>query len=289
MCIYSGGDDVPLDRDCILYDNADYPLPLNATYTAVVDGSLSAIESMSNLVSFFSPEATYDAGGTVSDAVVWTKRAGSGGSARKDDAKAKPTRYNDSNMGLGVAGWYFDGSTSMKLLVEHALTTASNYTLIIAATPDHDATDPSTGTSTNGLITTSDVSTANRGLFAISQSVTTKENLTLLAAGHGVGTVVHQSTTAVAAIRRDGSAAKSWRNTGEFSTATITNTPLIETDGGTPVYAIGNVVDKTSGNDAVQAFLGAVHYIVLFNTALSDAQVVEIQRALGAACGVSIS
>jgi hypothetical protein len=90
-------------------------------------------------------------------------------------------------MGLAIPGMYFDGSTSMKLLVDHALTGSSDYTLFIAATPGHDATDPSTGSATNALITTSGVATADNALFGISQTRTALGTLTYLSRGFGSG------------------------------------------------------------------------------------------------------
>lgn len=289
--IYTGyGDMLGLDAASIIMDNAaDNPLPLQlgkCSITGVGAGWETSLASMSNLVSFFSPESGYNAAGSANDAVVWTKRAGSGGSARKDDAKAAPIWYADSNMGLAIPGFYFDGTASQKLLVDTALTTSDNVTMFVAFTPDHDATDATTGSSTNAIITTSGVAPADNALFGLSQTRTALGASAAFSGGQGNSTAVHNSTPGVVAIRRNSTTASFWDDTGKISDKTISVTPTVESDGGTPVYAIGNAVDKTAGSDPNQAFIGAIHYVVVFNTALSDAQVNQIIGALKAAVGI---
>lgn len=279
-----------IDKNAIIKDNhPTNPLPLQASYSVAVNGALTYVDGMAHLVSFFTPDASYNTASTASDGIVWSKRAGSGSSARKDDAKPAPTWSTNGGMGLALAGYYFDGSASQKLLVEHALTTSSDYTLCIVATPNHTATDATTATTTNALITTSGVVSTENALFGISQTRTALGSLSLLCAGQGNSASVHNSTTGIFTIRRQGSTVDLWDETGRIATKTITVTPTVESDNSVPVYAIGNVVDKTAGSDPNQAFIGAVHYITLHDVALSDAQVLQLRKALGASCSISVT
>lgn len=286
---------VNLDLNAIPYDNhADNPLPLRSTYSATVSGSLSAIESMSNLVSFFSPEVTYNAGGTASDAVVWTKRAGSGGSARKDDAKPAPTYYSDISTVItgaaAIAGWYFNGTSQKKLLVDNALTSSSSYTVFVVATPNTNATDATPASPvTNAIITTGGTTGSDNNLFSIYQSATALGNRGALITDQGTTAFASLAgaKTGVAVIKRSGSSASIYDETGFIISKTISATPVIDSDGGTPVYALGNAVDKTTGVETNSAFYGAIHYVIVFSTALSDAQIADITAALKTANGIA--
>jgi hypothetical protein len=281
-----------VDLNSAVFDNhADNPLPLRASYAVTISGTLATVEGMSNLVSFFSPEATYNAGGTASNAVVWTKRAGSGSSARKDDAKAAPAYYSNISTVLtgcpAIAGWVFDGTASQKLLVETALTGSSNFTLFVVATPYVGGTDSSTN---NALIATSAIPASSAPLFLVRQTNTALQTLNLYCGSTGTALDVdHSNTTTVIVMQRSGSSCKTWNEQGADNTITISGTPVIDTDTN-PVYAIGNIPFHGTGtSDSNSTYRGAVHYVVLFDTALSDAQVNQIRIALGAAVGVSIT
>lgn len=285
-----------VDLDSAVFDNhADNPLPLQASYSTVIDGALNNIANMSALVSFFTPESTYNAGGTASDAVVWTKRAGSGSSARKDDAKPAPTYYSDISTYItgapALAGWVFDGTASQKLLVEHALTTSSNYTVFLVCTPDDVHTEAASGSTANGILTTAGASSGDGGLFTIRQSRDAHGTMAFYAGTAG-STVDnnYNHTPAVLAMRNTSGSVQCWNNSGVDTGTPITLTsPIIDTDGGTPIFAIGNSTDKTSGDETNSSFYGAIHYIAVFSSSLNDVQVKQIRKALGEAVGVSIS
>ncbi len=283
---YAYGSMIGVDVNSIIYDNhAENPLPLRANYNATINGSLSYLEGMSNLVSFFSPEASYNAAGTTSDAVVWTKRAGSASSARKDDTKPAPSYVSNISTVItgapAVAGWVFDGTASQKLLVEHALTTSSNYTVFLACTPNTNLTDTTTSVSSNGILTTAATAgTGTTGHFSFRQTAATLSSLAIYAGDNGRSmTNSYANTTVVMTSRNNAGTVSLWENNVSRTGITL-SASLIETDGGIPVYAIGNVVDKTNGNDAAQTFIGAIHYIILFNTALSDAQIAQINLSI---------
>ena len=284
-----------LDLASMVYDNANpNPLPLRASSSLIVDGvGMSAIEGMSNLVSFFSPESTYAANGTASDAIVWTNRAGSGGSARKDDTKAAPVYYSNISSVLAgcpaIAGWVFDGTASQKLLVENALTSSSDYTLFVVATPYTGVADASTH---NVLIATAMYPSTALPLFAVRQTYNDLKKMTMFttySGGNDVDTM-HDNTTAIITMKRAGGTAYTWDEGGTDNNFTLSGTPVIDADAGTPVYAIGNIPLKGTGTtDSASAFRGAVHYVVLFDTALTDAQVNQLRLALGNAVNVAVA
>ena len=277
-----------IDLNSVPYDNASNPLPLRASHTASIDGSLTAIETMANLVSFFSPETMYATGNTGSSQDIWKKRAGSGGSARKDGTKAAPVRYDDISTvipgGPHLPGWYFDGTSGQKLLVENALTSSSNFTLFVVATPDANASDPSTN---NVLIGTSATPSASVPLFLVRQSQAAPQTLNFYCGT--AGTTVdydHANTTTVLAMRRNGSICNTWNEVAADNTFTVSGTPQIDTDTN-PVYALGNMpLHGTGSSDVSSTFRGAIHYVVLFDVALSDAQILQIRTALATAVGI---
>lgn len=277
-----------IDLNSIPYDNAANPLPLQASYSVGVDGVLSSIASMPNLVSFFSPESTYNTGSSSSGAAVWNKRGGSGGNARKDGTKPAPTYMADvSNVMSGapvIPGWFFDGTSGQKLLVENALTGSSNFTLFVVATPDISYADSSTN---NVLIGSSATPTASVPLFLIRQSSGELSTLQMYCGTNGTTVdYAHSNTPTVLTMRRNGATCHTWNEIGADNTLIVSGSPVIDVDTN-PVYAIGNMpLHGTGSSDAGSTFRGAVHYVILFDVALSDAEVSQIQAALKNAVGI---
>lgn len=284
----SGG----IDANSIIYDNhLTNSLPLRASYSVNLGGDMSfdILAAMSGLVSLFTPDASYNAGGTASDAVVWTKRAGSGSSARKDDAKPAPTYASDISTlisgAYAIGGWVFDGTASQKLLVEHALTSSSNYTLFVTFTANIATSDASTH---NAIVSTSTLPGATGPLFILRQAQTDLKTCQFYAGSAG-GTLNLAKNTApqVCVLRRDGATAQAWYHTGKDDALTVANVAAVDTDGGVPVFAMGNIPLHGSGSsDANTAFRGALHHVILFDRALTDGECMNIRTFLGQQVGL---
>lgn len=222
-----------------------------------------------------------------SGADVWTN-IGSGNNARRDGSDAAPSWVADLSATISgapaVPAIYADGSDAIKLLVEHALTTTSACTLFVKYHPDTTVVD-SVGGARNTVASFAGAATngTHLGIATVKNDADDMD--------HYIGGLGGAFSGGVSGDFADGgtfvvqwvdSTNGNHMNTASNSWTAVDhsgNTSVIDSDGGTPLFAIANDVDKPTGTSG-STMTGGIMFVLLASTAYSEAQAAHIVAAM---------
>lgn len=214
---------------------------------------------------------------------VWTN-LGTLGNAYRHGSLPIPTWLADASATISgaaaIPAVYSDGTDGIKLLIDHLMTTADDFTVICYLMPDTGITD-SVGGARNSFFNFAGVGT-NTTHGAIANSKTNARDVDRYIKGVGGSFSGGASCPdGVYIIQREGNTGRYMQSgNSSWSTVDVTSgTSVIDSISGTPVMALFNDTDVPTGTSGDSA-TGAMPLVLITDSVFSEAQTLHIMAAM---------